>query len=102
MNNNILPPPAVPFSNVYIVDVTPELATSWLEGNEFHRPVQDRSVEKYATEMTAGRWRLTHQGIAFDVDKKLIDGRHRLLAVIRSGKTIPMLVIIDEPSKNGK
>ncbi len=102
MNNIILPPSAVPFPNAYIVDVTPELAASWLDGTEVDRPVQERHVEQLATEMTAGRWQLTHRGIAFDINKKLIDGRHRLLAVIRSGKTVPMLVIVDEPVENGK
>lgn len=100
--NYFLPETAVLFPNAYIVDVTPELATSWLDGTEANRPVQERLVEKFAAEMTADRWQLTHQGIAFDVDKKLIDGRHRLLAVIRSGKTVPMLVIVDEPVENSK
>ena len=97
MTDNILPASAVPFTNVYTVDVTPELAESWLAGTDVCRPVLNRHVEKFAAEMTAGRWRLTHQGIAFDTEGKLIDGRHRLLAVIRSGATVPMLVVVDEP-----
>jgi hypothetical protein len=34
--------------------------------------------------MKSGTWRLTHQGIAFDESGNLVDGQHRLLAVISS------------------
>jgi hypothetical protein len=35
--------------------------------------------------MASGEWHLTHQGIAFDELGNLVDGQHRLLAVIESG-----------------
>src|SRR5262249_11917158 len=49
-------------------------------------------IFKYADDMLAGRWRLSFQGIAFDTSGRLIDGQHRLLAVLRSGMTIPFMV----------
>lgn len=60
------------------VDVTPEMAAKWLEGNVLNRPLKQAHVDRLAREMAAGRWRLTHQGIAFDVSGCLIDGQHRL------------------------
>jgi hypothetical protein len=75
-----------------VVDVTPDMATKWLEGNTHNRKLRQSHVDKYARDMKAGRWMATHQGIAFDEDGKLIDGQHRLWAVIESGCTVPMMV----------
>lgn len=50
------------------------------------------AVTEYAKEMRAGRWKSTHQGIAIGWDGKVVDGQHRLLAVIESGVSVEMLV----------
>ena len=42
-------------------------------------------VAKYASDMAGGRWVDTHEPIAMSVDGNLIDGQHRLAAVIESG-----------------
>lgn len=62
--------------------VTPEMATKWLEGNTHNRTVRDSVVQRYAADMKAGRWKQSHQGIAFDEEGTLIDGQHRLYAII--------------------
>ena len=41
-----------------------------------------------ARDMKAGHWRLTHQGIAFDPAGVLIDGQHRLWAIVESDTTL--------------
>lgn len=71
-----------------IMDVGADLAARWLEGNTHNRPIHQSRVDQYAADMKAGRWRLTHQGIAFDVNNILRDGQHRLWAVLNSGCTI--------------
>jgi hypothetical protein len=95
--NNILPATAVPFPNAYFVEVTPELAKSWLDTNPVNRPVLEQQVQKFASRMTAGQWRMNYCGIAFAEDGTLVNGLHRLHAVVRSGKTVPMTVIVNEP-----
>ena len=72
--------------------VTPELAKSWLESNTFNRKVSQHTVQKYAADMRSGNWHLNHQGIAFDDKGTMVDGQHRLFAVIDSGVTIEMMV----------
>jgi hypothetical protein len=52
-------------------------------------------VSSYARSMRAGQWLLTHQGIAIDDNSELIDGVHRLLAVIESGTPIDIMVTRD-------
>ena len=97
---NFLPETAVPFPNAYVVDVTPELAQSWLDANQPYHTVSEYRVQKLAAQMRAGHWRLDCNGIAFAKNGTLLDGLHRLLAVVRSGKTVPMIVIINEPIEN--
>lgn len=77
--------------------VTPELATKWLEGNTHNRPVRDSVVLRYAADMKAGRWKQTHQGIAMDENGTLIDGQHRLFAVIEAGVPVLMQVTYNLP-----
>ncbi len=82
--------------------VTPELATKWLEGNTHNRKVRDSVVARYASDMKNGRWRQTHQGIAFDEDATLIDGQHRLFAVIEAETNVLMQVTYGLPLDSQK
>ena len=100
MTNNFLPPDAVPFSNAYVVDITPELAKSWRNAGKSDRSVSEYRVRKFAKQMEAGQWYPNHNGIAFAEDGTLLDGLHRLHAIVRSGKTVPMIVVVNEPLKN--
>ena len=72
--------------------VTPAKAASWIEGNTDNRPLSDRRIKQYAADMTAGKWRLTHQPIALTDDGRLLDGQHRLWAIVESEQTVPMMV----------
>lgn len=76
------------------VNVTPKLAEEMLERNHLNtRPLNQRRVTQLADVMKAGKWVLTHQGIALDEDGNLIDGQHRLYAIIESQVgSIPLLV----------
>lgn len=74
--------------------VTPELAKRWLEKNHpNNRPVAFKRVEAFANDMRANAWKLTHQPICFDGEGRLIDGQHRLEAVVMSGATVQMFVV---------
>jgi len=46
----------------FVVDLTPEIATDWIDHcNTHNRKLIDSHVEYLANELKAGRWRLTHQ-----------------------------------------
>jgi hypothetical protein len=91
-----LPSSAKPYTNGFLLNVTPETAQQWLKHNDYNRPLNQRLVEKYARQMRAGKWRRTHQGIAFDSRGMILDGQHRLMAIVRSGQVIPMLIFLNE------
>jgi hypothetical protein len=81
------------------IDVTPELAFQWLERNSHNRPISQAKVDFFTREMKAGRWQHSSQGIAFDTAGLLIDGQHRLWAVIEANVTVRMLVCFNSPPK---
>lgn len=81
-------------------EVDPHLATKWLEGNVHNRKVRDSVVARYAADMKAGRWRQTHQGIAFDEEGVLIDGQHRLFAIIEADTTVLLQVTYGLPMES--
>lgn len=82
------------------IDVTPALAKRWLDNNVRNRRVREDVVNAYARDMVNGRWVYTHQGIAFNDRDELIDGQHRLHAVILSGlAAVRMMVTFGLPSQ---
>lgn len=72
--------------------VTPEEAEKLLENNSINRPLSTVVVRNLAEAMRRGEWQLTHQGIAVDSSGRLLDGQHRLSAVLESGVPIETLV----------
>ena len=75
-----------------VVNVTPELACEWLAKNTRNRQIRRGHVKFLADQMKAGKWRLTHQGVAFGADGAVLDGQHRLEAVVASGVSVPLMV----------
>lgn len=75
------------------MQVEPEQAKKWLERNIANRTVRPSRVREYATAMTEGRWLYTADPIRFDEDGKLIDGQHRLMAVVKAGVPVEMHVV---------
>lgn len=75
------------------VAITPEMAREWLTHNMAgNRPVLKGTVHSYARQMRNGSWNLTHQGIAFDENGELIDGQHRLNAIVEANIPVTMNV----------
>lgn len=72
--------------------VTPDVARDLLSRNVENRKIRQGWVKELARRITANEWRLTHQGIAVDSDGNLLDGQHRLLAVIKAN--VPAFMIV--------
>src|SRR5690625_433840 len=68
--------------------ITPKKAKDLLEKNTHNRPVSNKRVDHYASLMKAGKWHLSHQGIAISKTDVIIDGQHRLLAVVQANMPI--------------
>lgn len=68
--------------------VTPRIAQDWLNRhNDQNRRVRESHVATLAQAMEAGRWLENGVPIAFSRTGRLLDGQHRLRAVIASGRS---------------
>lgn len=77
--------------------ISPKMASDWLQSdiNRENRRLRPHHVNDLAREMAAGRWISTHQGIAFAKSGRLLDGQHRLAAIIQAGVSVRMMVTED-------
>jgi hypothetical protein len=73
--------------------ITPRMAAAWLKKNKSNRPFSDALADRYAAAIVRGEWLLNAETIKFDTNDILLDGQHRLEAVVRSGKPIAALVV---------
>lgn len=73
--------------------VTPDTARAWLATNTHNRHIRRSVVAIYARDMAEGRWVFTGEPIKFATDGTLLDGQHRLHAVVASEATVAMLVV---------
>lgn len=87
-----IPAVKIPGLSFQVVEVSPVLASDWLKRNGKNRKVKEPTVEAYSRDMRNNAWLLTHQGVAFDDGGKLIDGQHRLEAIVRSRRTVKLFV----------
>jgi hypothetical protein len=81
--------------------VTPSMAAEILERNKNNRTLRESVVDSYAQDMRNGHWLVNNQGIALADDGSLLDGQHRLSAIVRSGVSVPMLVVAGLPVRGG-
>lgn len=70
--------------------ITPQVAKKWLEkcNGEFQRPLRLTYVETIARAMRDGQWANNGETIVFSDTGKLLDGQHRLSAVVMAGVNI--------------
>lgn len=77
---------------VELMSVTPALANAWLERNVRNRNLNRDLVRLIAGAISRGEWKLTGDTVKFSADGRLLDGQHRLAAVVYSETTVPMFV----------
>ena len=68
--------------------ITPAMASQWLKSNTHNRPARRHHVSRLANEMVQGNWQLNGETIKFDTWGRLIDGQHRLMAIIEASQPI--------------
>lgn len=79
-------------------DVTPVMATKWLESNTYNRNISRKAVERLKKDIANGRYHVIHQGVAFDEHGTLLDGQHRLIALSELNVSVWMLVTTGLPA----
>lgn len=76
-----------------IRDITPEEAIDLLSKNTRNRRIQRTLVARLANEMVSGRWQFDGSPIRIAEDGRLLDGQHRLNALVESETTQKFLIV---------
>lgn len=72
--------------------ITPTIAAKMLEKNTLNVPLRQHVVDELVDIIRRGAWQKTHEGIAFDERGNVVDGQHRLWAIVESGLSVWVLV----------
>lgn len=81
----------------FTASISPDIADWLLHTSPGNRRLRRTHVNYLAKAIERGEWRVTSQGIGFDVKGGLRDGHHRLNAIIQSGRTVEALVVLGMP-----
>lgn len=91
-----------------VMSIGPSDAKELVKNRDHQRKLSRRTVSKYTKEMKAGRWKLSGASISIWVDTEgewgdkgeiyVLNGQHRLQAVIESGTTQDFLVVYEDNS----
>lgn len=73
--------------------VTPDIAREWLKVNKINRKIRHAMVKYLADQIRAGRWEKIGDGIDFHYDGTLLNGQHRLLAILLANMAVELLVV---------
>lgn len=80
---------------IKIQTITPEQAQAMLSRNRDNRPMSQSDVKFYAAQMSSGQWRLTGDTIKISKTGDLLDGQHRLAAIVQYGRPVEIAVATD-------
>lgn len=79
-----------------IETITPDVAKRYLSHNTSnYRNLNVQKVKKYATDMKHGAWEENGESISFSKSGRLLNGQHRLEAIIESNTPVTMVVVRD-------
>ena len=84
------------------VRIDPAMANQLLERNTKNRALRESRVQRYVTDMQAGNWPASTDAIAVAADGTILNGQHRLHAIVRSGVTTKHLFVAGLPAESMK
>ena len=73
--------------------LTPEKATELLEHNLLNRPLNGQHVQRIARQIIDDKWRFNGDTIKVANTGEVLDGQHRLWAVIEAKKSIETIIV---------
>jgi hypothetical protein len=82
-----------------IAEITPEVAKEILEKNTRNRTIRQDYVLMLAGAMKRGEWQVNGEPIQIGEDGTLLNGQHRLSAVVESGVPVSMVMVRGLPVK---
>ena len=77
----------------HVINLTPRLARLLMTRVGDNRKPKLATISRYARAISSKQWQLTHQGIGISTRFEVIDGQHRIQAVIEANTMIEVLVV---------
>lgn len=75
------------------VRITPEMAVRLLDANKLNRPLGQGHAERIASQITEGKWRFNGDTIKISTTGDVLDGQHRLWAIIESKTAVDSIIV---------
>ena len=87
-------------STAHFVEIPPDLAKSIMAHNNIsNRNISLRNVEHLAAQIRNGSWYENPQPVVFSVCGRLLNGQHRLQAIVQANMPVKMAIVLDaDPS----
>lgn len=73
--------------------VSPKMAEEWLATTSTNRAVVPSRVLQFENSMRAGKWELNGEPIIISDTGRLLDGQHRLHAVLKFGQPVQLCIV---------
>lgn len=83
--------------------ISPDAAKHYLTRNfETNRRLSPKNVHKHISSMQKGKWVISTDCIGFDIRGRLINGQHRLTAIVQSNTSQPFIVVRNLPVQSAQ
>ncbi|MER5301346.1 hypothetical protein ABT039_17990 [Streptomyces lasiicapitis] len=79
--------------SAHIIVLHPQLASRLLRRNTKNRNVRAAAVEDYVRDIQANTWPLNGEAIKLDVQGNVLDGQHRLYAVVKADEPVTTFIV---------
>jgi hypothetical protein len=81
-----------PALHAEVLTITPEMAEQFLAKNTHNRNPKSSNLKKVVRALSNGEWKLNGEAIKIATSGAILDGQHRLLAIVQTG--IPMTTLV--------
>lgn len=85
--------PVTPALQAEVITITPEMAEQFLAKNTHNRHPKSSNLKKVVRALENGEWKLNGEAIKIAHDGTILDGQHRLIAIVQTGISMTTLVI---------
>ncbi|GHF33233.1 hypothetical protein GCM10010218_12910 [Streptomyces mashuensis] len=79
--------------SAHIIVLPPQLAARLLRRNTKNRNLRTAVVEDYVRDIQAGTWPLNGEAIKLDVQGNVLDGQHRLHAIVKAEEPVTTFIV---------
>jgi len=79
--------------------ITPEMAAKMIDHCDLNRPLNDRHLKRLVKQIINNKWKYNGDTIKISKNGNVLDGQHRLWAVIEANKSIESIIVYDIDSE---